>query len=139
MKNIVSRILRSDLEGVWNNRAILFFRVFISLELIIVHGLKKIGVGVMQAEMIPNPMGLPEVLNSVFAISANIVFPLFIIVGFFTRVAIVPVLAVTLTGYFVVHGSDSLLEKDVPFMYSVSYLLLFILGAGKYSIDAKLS
>ena len=58
-----------------------------------------------------------------------------VIVGLLTRLAVLPVLAVTLTGYFVVHWNDSLLEKDMPFMYSVVFLLLLLIGPGKYSLD----
>jgi len=127
----------SDLGSNWNNRAVLLFRILISGELIIVHGLKKIGVGIAQAEVVPNPLGLPEMLNQVFATGANIVCPLLIILGLFTRLAAIPIVAVTLTGYFVVHGNDSLLERDIPFMFSVAFLFIIAVGPGRYSIDNK--
>jgi putative oxidoreductase len=115
--------------------SLLIFRVAASVELIIAHGLKKIGVGVEKAEMIPNPLHLPEGLNSVFAIGGNLFFPLLIIIGFLTRVAILPILAITLTGYFLVHWQDPVLVKDTPYIYSIIYLLLLVLGPGKYSVD----
>lgn len=115
--------------------SLLVFRVLISVELMIAHGLKKIGIGGEQAEQVPNPLHLPVSFNQLFAVSANLFFPILIIIGLFTRLAIVPILAVTLIGYFVVHWNDSTLVKDLPFMYSVSFLLLFVLGPGKYSAD----
>ena len=111
------------------------FRILVSAELMMAHGLKKIGIGVVQAEQIPNPLCFPETLNRLFAVSANLFFPVMVIVGLFTRIAVLPILAVTLIGYFVVHWNDSLLEKDMPFMYSAVYLLLFVIGPGKYSAD----
>lgn len=120
------------------NWAMLFFRVLVSLEIMVVHGFKKIGIGVAEAEHVPNPLHLPEALNSAFAISANIFFPFLVLIGFCTRLATLPTLAVTLTGYFVVHLHDSLLEKDVPFIYSVFFLLILVLGPGKFSIDSYL-
>ncbi|MUV02987.1 DoxX family membrane protein [Flavobacterium rakeshii] len=117
---------------------LLFFRIAVSIELILVHGLKKLGVGVSTAEVVPNPLHLPEALNQVFATTANVILPLFVIFGIVTRLAVVPILAVTLTGYFVVHGGSPLPERDIPFMYSISFLLLFITGPGKYSIDSLL-
>ena len=113
----------------------LLLRVAVSLEIAIVHGFKKIGVGVAQAENIPNPLHLPDAFNNVFAIAANIGFPFLVLIGLFTRLATLPTLAVTLTGYFVVHWNDSLLEKDTPFIYSLIFLMILILGPGKYSID----
>ena len=106
-----------------------------SLEIMIVHGMKKIGIGTTNAEVVPNPFHLPEDINQIMALAANLLFPFFIIIGWCTRWATLPILAVTLTGYFIVHGNDSLLMRDIPFMYSLSFLLIFCLGPGKYSID----
>lgn len=117
------------------NLALLVYRVALSLQLMVVHGLKKIGVGVETAEQVPNPLHLPEVLNHAFALAGNLVFPVFIILGLFTRLAVWPVLAITLTGYFVLHWNDPLLVSDTPFMYSLAFLLVGVLGAGKYSLD----
>ena len=117
---------------------LLFFRIAVSIELILVHGLKKLGVGVSTAEVVPNPLHLPETLNQIFATTANVILPLFVIFGLLTRLAVLPILAVTLTGYFVVHGNSPLSERDIPFMYSISFLLLLIAGSGKYSVDSML-
>ncbi|MBE8724390.1 DoxX family protein [Flavobacterium hungaricum] len=115
--------------------ALLCFRAAISFELLIAHGLKKIGIGVTMAETVPNPLGLPEFLNQAFAIVANIIMPLFIAAGLFTKIATLPILAVTLTGYFLVHFQDPIAVKDVPFMYSVCFLYIMIVGPGKFSLD----
>ena len=113
----------------------LLFRIVISLQLMIVHGLKKLGIGVSEVEKVPNPLHLPEIVNQLFATAANLIFPILVTLGFLTRIAVLPTLAVTLMGYFVVHWHDPLLTKDVPFMYSVVFLLVFVLGPGKYSAD----
>ncbi|GAA3774817.1 DoxX family protein [Flavobacterium ginsengiterrae] len=115
--------------------ALLFFRTAISFELLIAHGFKKIGIGVSIAEIVPNPLGLPEFLNQAFAIVANIVMPLFITAGLFTKIATLPILAVTLTGFFIVHFHDPIAVKDVPFIYSVCFLYIMVVGPGKFSLD----
>lgn len=122
-------------NGRLSHTGLLFFRIAVSFELLIAHGLKKIGVGVAIAETVPNPFGLPEFFNQAFAIVANIIMPLFIAMGLFTKVATLPILAITLTGYFVVHFNDPIAVKDVPFMYSVCFLFITIVGPGKYSLD----
>ena len=113
----------------------LLFRVIVSIELMAAHGFKKLGIGAPAAEQIPNPLGLPEMLNQGFAIASNLFFPVLVILGLVTRLAVLPILAVTLTGYFILHWHDALLVKDVPFIYSVIYLLILVLGPGKYSVD----
>jgi len=135
MKNIFFSLLRSNLGTKLNNIVLLFFRIAISFELIYAHGLKKIGIGTALAEVVPNPLGMPEALNQAFATAANLIMPIFIILGLMTRIATLPILAVTLTGYFVLHFNDPILVKDVPLVYSLCFLLIFFTGAGKYSLD----
>ncbi len=122
-------------NGVLSHFGLLFFRVAIALELLIAHGLKKIGIGVTMAEIVPNPLGLPDFFNQAFAIVANVIMPLFIAVGLFTKVATLPILAITLSGYFMVHFNDPIAVKDVPFIYSICFLFITIVGPGKYSLD----
>lgn len=135
MGSFFKQITYSYVSGRVFNITMLLFRLAISLELIVVHGLKKLGVGGADPEVVPNPLHLPEFFNQGFAITANLVFPLFAIIGLFTRLAVVPIICVTLIGYLMVHAHDSLLVRDVPFMYCVSSLLILVLGPGKYSID----
>ncbi|MES2240744.1 MAG: DoxX family protein [Bacteroidota bacterium] len=132
---IVQSINKLNDSVVSFDTAILLFRIIVSSQLMIVHGLKKIGIGTGVTETVPNPFNFTEWFNDSFAIAANLVFPLFIIVGFYTRLATIPVLAVTLSGYFIVHWNDPLLISDVPFMYSLSFLFIAFSGAGKYSLD----
>lgn len=138
MKKIVRQLKIWNLKTLSFDVTMLVFRILLSLELIIVHGIKKIGIGTAIAEVVPNPFHLPPNFNQIFAIVANLFFPLFIMIGWCTRWATLPILAITLTGYFVVHGDESLLMRDVPFMYSLGFLLIFCLGPGKYSFDRML-
>jgi len=135
MKTIVRKITATIPSGHSYDIVLLVFRVLLSAELMYAHGLKKLGIGIAEAEQVPNPLQLPELWNSFFAISANLFFPVLVMLGLFTRLTVLPILAVTLTGYFVLHFHDAPLIKDTPFMYSLSYLLIFFLGAGKYSLD----
>ena len=49
--------------------------------------------------------------------------------------SVLPTIGVTAIGYFVVHRKDSLEVRDVPYMYTLSLLLVLALGAGRYSLD----
>jgi len=135
MKKIFRIITAVQPGNVPYHGTLLLFRVAASAELIAAHGLKKIGVGVAEAETVPNPLHLPEAFNQAFATAANLVFPLFVILGLLTRLATLPVLAVTLTGFLVVHLHDPILIRDTPYIYSVVFLLILAMGPGKYSLD----
>lgn len=135
MRSILYKLTRIYPTANYFHLTMFLFRVIVSLELIIVHGLKKAGIGVAEVELIPNPLHLPQHLNEYLAIGVNLIAPAFIIIGLLTRLAIIPVLAVILTDFFVLPWNDALLVNDVPFIYSAIFLLILILGPGKYSID----
>jgi putative oxidoreductase len=87
---------------------------------------------------IPDPFGFGSEFSAYMAVFANVICPVFVVLGLFTRAAILPIVGITLSGFFIVHASDPWAVRDIPFMYSLSFLLLLYLGAGKYSLDAKL-
>ncbi len=128
----------TNLKDNVHSGALLFFRVLVSLSMINTHGLKKIRDFEGTIEHIPDPMGMGGEFSAYFAILANIVLPIFVILGLFTRLAVIPILSVTLLGFFVVHANDPWTVRDVPLMYSLAYLYLFIAGPGKYSLDNRI-
>lgn len=135
MIEIIKQILHSDLGSSFNNGALLVFRVLLAVELFRVHGMKKFRVENGQKEHVPNPLHLPEKLNGLVATFSDTVIPFFIILGLGTRLAVLPTIGVTAVGYFIVHRNDSVEVRDVPYMYTLSLLLLLALGAGTYSLD----
>lgn len=135
MTEIIKQILYSDLGTDFNNLVLLIFRISLALELFAVHGMKKFRLDDGKKEDIPNPLHLPQKLNTAVATFSDTIVPFFLIVGLGTRIAILPTIAVTAVGYFVVHRNDSPEMRDVPFMYTLSLLLILALGPGKYSFD----
>ncbi|OOV17293.1 DoxX family protein [Flavobacterium sp. LM4] len=135
MTEILKQILYSDLGSALSNAALLAFRVLLAVELFRVHGMKKFRTENGQKEQVPNPLHLPEKLNGLVAVFSDTVVPIFIILGLGTRLAVLPTIGVTAVGYFVVHRKDSPEVRDVPYMYTLSLLLILALGAGKYSLD----
>ena len=135
MTEIIKQILYSDLGTSLNNGAFLVFRILLAIELFRVHGMKKFRVENGQKEHVPNPLHLPEKLNGLVATFSDTVVPFLIILGIGTRLVVLPTIGVTAVGYFVVHRKDSLEVRDVPYMYTLSLLLILALGAGKYSLD----
>ena len=138
MIDFIKQILSSDLGSAFNNSAMLVFRILLALELFRVHGLKKFRVENGQKEHVPNPLHLPEKLNGLVATFSDTVVPFLIMLGIGTRLVVLPTIGVTAIGYFVVHRKDSLEVRDVPYMYTLSLLLILALGAGTYSLDHNL-
>ncbi|MBS0030750.1 DoxX family protein [Chitinophaga sp. 22321] len=137
MNEIISHILYSDAGSAVNNYALLAFRVLLAFELFRVHGMKKFRLENGQREHVPNPLHLPEQLNGLVATFSDTVVPFLVALGLVTRLAILPTIGVTAIGYFIVHRADSPEIRDVPYMYTLSLLLLLVLGPGRYSIDVQ--
>ena len=135
MTEIINLIMTSDAGSPFNNGALMVFRILLAIELFRVHGLKKFRLKNGEKEHVPNPLHLPEKLNSLVASFSDTVVPVFMILGLGTRLAILPTIGVTAVGYFIVHKNDSAEVRDVPFMYTLALLLLLALGAGTYSLD----
>ena len=138
MTEIIKQILYSDLGTAFNNAAFLVFRILLAIELFRVHGMKKFRVENGQREHVPNPLHLPEKLNGLVATFSDTVVPFLIMLGIGTRLVVLPTIGVTAVGYFVVHRKDSPEVRDVPYMYTLSLLLILALGAGTYSLDSYL-
>ncbi len=132
------KIFNSEPSFLSKDYTLLFFRILVSLSMINTHGMKKLLSFEDTVKHIPDPIGVGGEISAVIAIVANIVAPLFIIVGLGTRLAAMAILSVTLMGFFIVHGNDPWAVRDVPLMYSLAYLLIFFMGPGKYSLDNKI-
>ena len=135
MKNFIYGFLRSDFENKAYNLAFFFYRIALAVEMIVVHGMKKVAHAGHVAEIVPNPFGLPDGLNQASAFTCTLILPFFVIAGLATRAAAFFTAIIPLTGYFIIHWNGSLAEKDVPFMYFLSFFLVAVFGGGKYSID----
>lgn len=135
MNDIIKQLLHSDLGSVLSNWAMFAFRILLAIELFRVHGMKKFRGNDGKPEVVPNPLGLPQFINNMVATLSDTVVPVLVILGVFTRLAVLPTIGITAVGYFVVHKNDSLEVRDVPFMYTICFLLLLATGPGSISID----
>ena len=135
MEEIIKNLLFSDLGSEINNLAVFIFRVMLMLELFRVHGLKKFRLQNGEKEQVPNPLGLPGKLNSLVATFSDTIVPVFVALGLGTRLFLLPSIGVTAIGYFVVHRKDSVEVRDVPYMYTLAMVFLWVIGSGSYSMD----
>lgn len=118
--------------------ALLFLRVSGSLLLLVVHGLPKLLN--LQAELgvIEDPLGLGSAVTLSLAIFAEVLCPLLIILGPFTRLASVPILAVLLVSLVLVHPEWSLGEGQFAWLLAIIFTTLLIGGPGRFALGKRL-
>ena len=78
-------------------------------------------------------------------IFAELFCSLFLIIGLFTRLALIPLLIcmgfiiVAIAKFSVISSGDNGMEVNTAFMYFVIYLAIYLTGPGNYSLDHKIA
>ncbi len=113
---------------------LLILRVGISV-LMLTHGYGKLQKLFTDPSDFEDPIGLGPTISLILVVIGEFIAPLFIIVGYKTKLAAIPTLIIMLVAVFVVHAADTIGTKEKALFYAVSFLAIAIAGAGKYSID----
>lgn len=117
---------------------LLFLRVGASLVVIFIHGLPKVRHYASEMAAIEDPFHLGKRLTIGFAILAEVVCPLFVIAGFATRLAALPVIVLTATALIRVHPEWTAQQAQFAWMLLVLFGAIAIAGAGHYTLAGML-
>lgn len=66
---------------------------------------------------------------------AEVFCSIFLVIGFATRFAAIPLLFSMLVIVFIVHLDDGFGKQELPLIYASVYMIIAITGAGKISVD----
>lgn len=114
---------------------LLIFRLAIAA-LMLTHGFPKL-LDFFSADEIKfgDPIGLGEQLTFSLAVFAEFICSVFIIAGFLTRFAAIPIIITMAVAALIVHVPDGFGKQELPLLYMFGFILLVFTGAGKYSVD----
>lgn len=105
--------------------------------LMLTHGIPKL-LEVLQGDFsFGDPIGLGATVTKLLAIIGEVVAPLMIIIGYRTRLAALPALITMFVAAFVVHANDPFGSKEKALLYGFAFLVIALVGAGRYSVDKK--
>lgn len=82
-----------------------------------------------------DPIGIGDVASFHIAMIAEFICASLIVLGLFTRVALIPLILLMLTIVLQVHGADPFAKQELPLMYLSVFFALFLLGPGRFSLD----
>lgn len=117
---------------------ILILRLFSGLTMAFGHGLGKLQNYGAASETFPDPMGVGSNLSLILAISAELLCGVLLAIGFATRLVAIPLFITMVVAFFVIHSADPFGTKELAFIYMAMYLVIFITGPGKYSVDSMI-
>lgn len=132
MKNFILK--SNDASPPLVSWALLLLRLFAGL-LMVSHGLEKLQNFDTYSQGFPDPIGLGSELSLMLVIAAELFASIFVIIGFLTRLSLIPLIFSMSVALFVVHSGDPLHVKELAILYLLIYIVLFLTGPGKMSID----
>jgi putative oxidoreductase len=84
-----------------------------------------------------NPIGIGELPTLIIAVIAEFIAPIFIIIGYKAKIFSTLPMVTMLVAIFIVHLNDPFKNKELALLYFVGFLIIFLMGPGKYSINKK--
>ncbi len=125
-----------------NDIAKLILRLTVGI-MILFHGVEKIINGISGVKYLTTSAGLPEFLAYGVYVG-EIVMPILILLGVYARVASLVLAFNMLVAIFLAYGNSLFtLGKhgapsfELPFLYLVMSILIFMIGSGKYAVNSK--
>jgi len=83
-----------------------------------------------------DPIGIGMEASLGLTVFAEVLCALMVVLGLFTRLAVIPLIITMLVAVFVIHISDPFKKMEMAILYLIPYLVLLWNGAGRFSVDA---
>ncbi|MCU6432766.1 DoxX family protein [Undibacterium sp. Jales W-56] len=128
MKLTVPTILQTPDLG------LLFLRISGAILVLYVHGLPKLLHWQAELQHIDDPLHLGATLTLLCALFAEIVCPLFVILGLWTRLACLPFLFLLLVSMLLVHADWSVEQGQFGWLLIVAFATIALSGPGKFAV-----
>jgi putative oxidoreductase len=118
------------------NLALAFLRIGASV-MLLTHGIPKIERLFANTISFPDPLGVGASTSLTLAIIGEVIAPIFILVGFRTKLAAIITLINMLVITLIHHSSDPFGAKEKALLFALIFLVIILAGPGKYSIDKR--
>jgi putative oxidoreductase len=104
--------------------------------LFIYHGWGKLSNYETTLSMFTDIIGIGIKPTVILVIFAEFFCGIFVLLGFFTRLSVIPIFITMFVAYFIAHSKDPFQMKELALVYMLLSIVIFILGSGRYSLDA---
>lgn len=133
MKTNQNPWVRFLLSERYANLALLILRLFVG-GMMLTHGIAKLENYTALREGFPDPIGWGAGLSLVMIILVEVGCSLMVVTGLLTRFAVIPLIFAMIMA-MTTHGDMSVSSVELPLLYLGMYVVIFIAGPGKCSID----
>lgn len=105
--------------------------------MLLTHGIPKFQKLISGNFEFGDPIGIGITPSLFLAVIGEFVCPILIIIGFKTRWMAVPPAITMLVAGLIVHAADPFGTKEKAFLFFTFFIVIIILGPGKFSVDKK--
>ena len=132
--------LRLELPPRFLDYGLLLLRVTFGFFLLYGHGWGKL-TRLFGSEEIQfaDPFGLGPAVSLGLAVFAEVLCALLLMLGLFTRAALIPLIFTMATALFTVHLNDEFGQQEKAILYGLAFVGLFLTGPGRLSLDTLLT
>ena len=118
---------------------LLLLRVATASMLLLGHGWGKLAGFAERSTRFADPIGIGPAPSLALAVFAEFFCSIAIVLGLFTRLAVIPPIILLLVAGLIAHGGDPWRVKELAFVYLAAFATLLMTGAGRFSLDAALA
>ncbi|MDZ7720824.1 MAG: DoxX family protein [Balneolaceae bacterium] len=105
--------------------------------LVMTHGIPKL-LRILEGNFgFGDPLGIGPAVSLFLVTFAEAICAFFVLIGLWTRVALIPLVINFIVVVFVAHADDPFGDKEKGALFLTMFIVLFLTGAGKYSFDGK--
>jgi len=119
------------------NFAMLLLRIGVGLLMLMQSGMYKLTHFSELSAKFYNFLGMGDKVSLVLAIFAEVFCSFFVILGLFTRLAVVPLIITMCVAFFGAHNADPQ-QGSAALLYLFAYFVLLLLGPGRVSVDGMI-
>ena len=83
----------------------------------------------------PDPLGIGSFASLFLAMLAEVLGSVLVMLGLATRLAAVSLIFTMIVAVFIHHADDPFERKELGLMYLLIYIVILIMGSGKYALD----
>jgi putative oxidoreductase len=135
----MKRILSIKYNAAAFNFSMLFLRIVFGLLILSKYGYTEMVKFADLQNSFYNFMGLGSRLSLLLAIFAETICALFIVLGLFTRLAVIPLIIVMLVVIFGHDAGKPIQESELALLYLGAFVTILLCGPGRISIDGMIN
>lgn len=134
----MNKLLKSNYGEKQVDIALLIVRIGIAI-MMLVHGIPKLEMLLSgETTQFPGVLGMSPGLSLALTVLAEVFCSLLILIGLGTRLAVIPLIITMLVAVFYIHAADPFANQELGLHYLLAYVVLLVLGSGKFSLDATI-